>query len=83
MGSVLGTLLTSAEHHTLAKRLLVLKYLREGKSYEEIQSELGVSSATVSNVATFKDSENLQPLFDALDIDKWAEKLLAKLRIFK
>lgn len=39
----------------MAKRVLILKGLDEGASYEQLQTQYGVSSATVSAMAQIKD----------------------------
>jgi uncharacterized protein YerC len=65
----------------LAKRLAVAAYLKKGRSYDAIKTELKVSSATVAAVQTLleKNTEGLNLALKLLEADQWAEALINKL----
>lgn len=76
----LKTFLTESELLVLAKRLAILKRLHNNNSYEKIQKELGVSSATVSTVAQIKDKYVAQRVLETMKVHDWAEVTANKLR---
>lgn len=78
----LSTFLTSTELLVLAKRLAILKRLHENHSYEYIQKELAVSSATISSVAQIKDTAVSSRVVDALTVHDWASETANKIRVW-
>lgn len=70
---------TESERETFAKRLAVLESLQNGKSYKDIRSELGVSSATISSIAESMSSKGMQLALRKMQIEAWAEKWSEKL----
>lgn len=76
----LETFLTETELLVLAKRLAILKRLHENYSYENIQKELAVSSATISSVAQIKDSQVSSQIVEALTVHDWASDTAEKIR---
>lgn len=66
----------------LAKRLAIFKRLSQNISYETIQQELSVSSATVSSIAQLKSNTFAQKVANLLTAQDWAEQTASKLRNF-
>lgn len=66
--------LTETERAIFAKRLGVAVLLQAGKSYEEIQKILGVSSATISTVMEMMEKKGVQLALQKIADDQWAEK---------
>lgn len=65
------------------KRLEVIKQLAAGQSYEQIQTKLRVSSATISSLAALKDKVGLQLALHKLSLDAWASLVLKKIKGWK
>lgn len=76
----LSTFLSSTELTVLAKRLAILKRLHENYSYEQIQKDLAVSSATISSVSQIKDSEASTRVINMLSVHDWASDAADKIR---
>lgn len=82
--SFLTLFLSDAELLILTKRLAIFKRLNSNYSYEDIQKELGVSSATVSSVAQLKNDPFADTVMERLMAQDWAQNTAEKLRkIFK
>lgn len=80
LSAFLDTFLTESEFSTLAKRLQILAELSQGKSYEEIQKSLGVSSATVSSASQMQPLPIMKKVFDILAVETWAFDTAKKIR---
>lgn len=78
----LSTFLTNTELTVLAKRLAILKRLHENCSYEQIQKDLAVSSATISSVAQIKDTAASNRIIDMLSVHDWASQAADKIRVW-
>lgn len=78
----LSAFLTNTELLVLAKRLAILKRLHENNSYEQIQKDLSVSSATISSVAQIRDSHVSDKIMNTLSLHTWAETTAEKIRIW-
>lgn len=76
----LSTFLTETELTVLSKRLAILKRLHNNNSYEQIQTDLQVSSATISSVAQIKEKNISEDVINRLQIHDWAEKTAQKVR---
>lgn len=75
--------LTESERITFAKRLAIALELQAGKSYEEVRKLYGVSSATISTVASMMKSDGMKLAFRKIDTDNWAAKMNEKfLKVF-
>lgn len=64
---------TTSEQQMFAKRLAILLSLREGKSYEDIRKQYGVSSATISSVAEMMENKGMQLIIQKVETDRWAD----------
>lgn len=76
----LSTFLTETELTVLSKRLAILKRLHNNNSYEQIQQDLQVSSATISSVAQIKERQISEDIIHRLQVHDWAERTASKLR---
>lgn len=78
----LSTFLTNTELTVLAKRLAILKRLHENYSYEQIQKELAVSSATISSVAQIRGTVVSSKVMETLNTHDWASDTAEKIRLW-
>ncbi|MBU2577495.1 hypothetical protein KKA69_01530 [Patescibacteria group bacterium] len=78
---LLKGLLSEAELLSIAKRIAVAKYLKEGLSYTEIKKRLKVSSATVSQIQSQMQGEpGFQIVLEKIEMEQWAEKWEKKIK---
>lgn len=75
----LTNFMTNTERLVFAKRLAIAWLLEQGKSYDEINKTLKVSSATISSVADIRQTHGMQLAYRRLHLDQWAKALLKKL----
>lgn len=64
--------LTESEYETFAKRLAVAYWLKKGRSYTNIKTNLKVSSATIASVADNLNSRGIQLALKKVEADEWA-----------
>ncbi len=74
--------LSETELLVLAKRVAIFKRLHDMQSYESIQKELTVSSATISSVAQLKNQPFSNTVLAHVTANDWAERTAGKLRKF-
>ncbi len=74
--------LSDSELSMLAKRLAIFKRLSQNVSYETIQQELSVSSATVSSIAQLKSNTFAQKVATIITAQEWAEQTASRVRSF-
>jgi uncharacterized protein YerC len=74
--------LSENELSMLAKRLAIFKRLSQNVSYETIQQELSVSSATVSSIAQIRNQDFAKHVANVMTAQDWAEQTASKLRNF-
>jgi uncharacterized protein YerC len=67
--------LTETELSVLSKRLAIYQMLKERASYQEIQTELQVSSATISSVREFHTSIGARIIEQKLTTNEWAQRI--------
>ncbi len=72
--------LTEKEFITLAKRLSVAYWLSKSRSYENIKTNLGVSSATIAEIKTQANKGGIKYAIKKVDADIWATKWSEKIR---
>jgi uncharacterized protein YerC len=78
---LLKGLLSEAELFSIAKRIAVAKYLKEGLSYTEIKKKLKVSSATVSQIQSqIQTDPGFQIVLEKIETEQWAEKWEKKIK---
>lgn len=71
---LLADLLTDSERLAMAKRLAIALYLDKGRSYENIKSNLKVSSATIAGVAEQMGNPGMQMAINKVKAEEWAEE---------
>lgn len=76
----LHSFLSSNELNQLGTRLAIHTQLEAGKSYEQIQKKLGVSSATISTASQQQKSPAMQMALQLLNLDTWARAKAEKIR---
>lgn len=79
MREFLESFLSENEFIGLSKRITIIKLLAKGFSYEQIQKDLNVSSATVSSAASFEDDKVLAKIIQKFEVDDWASNLAKKI----
>lgn len=72
--------LSETELSIFAKRLAIFKRLQAGQSYETIQKDLAVSSATISAVAQLRKNNFSEVIEDYINAKDWAENTAHNLR---
>lgn len=77
-GLFLRDFLSPSELSALAKRLTIAVLLEKGSSYQEIKAQLGVSSATISNVSDIMNTEGVMLALKILKTDHKVEQVLKK-----
>jgi len=82
MHEFLESFLSDNEFLGLSKRIAIIKLLAKGLSYEQIQKNLNVSSATISSTANFKNDKVLAKIIQKLEVDDWAGELARKIISF-
>lgn len=75
--------LTEKEFETLSKRLSVAYWLKKYRSYENIKTNLGVSSATIAEIKNLANKDGIKTAVKRIDADAWADKWSKKIRSLK
>lgn len=68
------------ELNVFAKRLALIYWLKQGKSYLEIRDKLKVSSATIVNTQNNLTKEGSAVVWRILQANEWAEKMTSRLK---
>ncbi len=76
----LSAFLSESEHTTLAKRVAVAYWLDSGRSYENIERNLKVSSATVSAVNNVLGTRGVRVALQKIKAEEWATIWSAKIK---
>lgn len=76
----LENFLTKKEMETLSKRFAITYWLTKKRSYENISTNLNVSSATISEAVRLLKKENIQKAIKKIDADEWAQKWSSKIK---
>lgn len=75
--------LSKAEHQTLAKRVAVAYWLDKGRGYNNIRTNLKVSSATIAGIqGVLKKSKGAQLAVNQIKADEWASRWAEKINKF-
>ena len=78
----LDSFLTEAEHETFAKRLAIAYWLRKGRSYSNIKTNLKVSSATIASVQSMVEKPGFQKALKKLEAEEWASVWATRIKKF-
>ena len=70
----LNDFLTDSEYEVFAKRLAVAYWLRKGRSYKNIKTNLKVSSATIASVQSMIEKKGFALAISKLEAEEWANQ---------
>jgi uncharacterized protein YerC len=73
MRLIFGDLLTESEKTALIKRLGTAIYLDKGRSYEDIKTNIKVSSATIAQVSKSLGGAGWVEIIRMIKAEEWAE----------
>lgn len=74
--------LTKSEFEALTKRLAIAYWLKKGRSYENIKTNLKVSSATISAVASIMETKGVCEAIKKTEAEEWASKWSERIKQF-
>ncbi|KKT75795.1 MAG: TrpR family protein YerC/YecD [Microgenomates group bacterium GW2011_GWA2_44_7] len=78
----LSDLLSEAETTAVVKRLAIIYWLSNKRSYENIRENLKVSSATIAAIEKqTKDSAGIQLALKYIKADEWADEWAKRIKI--
>lgn len=81
--SFLSDFLTKIEMEALTKRLAIAYWLSKGRHYDNIKTNLAVSSTTVASMAQkIKKNKGLQLALKKISADEWADQWSKKIGRF-
>ena len=75
----LQSLLSETEQSVLSKRFAIIRLLNQNKSYEEIEKQLNVSSATISSAASLRSDPAMQKALKRMAEEEWASGIADKI----
>ncbi len=73
--ALISDLLSETEREGITKRLAVVLMLSNGRSYNEIKKQLGVSSSTIARIQESLDKPGIKIAISKVRTDEWAGKL--------
>ncbi|MBI2267982.1 MAG: hypothetical protein HYU80_00875 [Candidatus Blackburnbacteria bacterium] len=83
IGLLLEAFLSKSEHETMAKRLAIAYWLDKGRGYNNIRTNLKVSSATVASVQeTMKKHKGARLALQHIKADEWAKVWAERIKKF-
>lgn len=71
-----------SELETYAKRLAVSYWLKKGRSYENIKTNLKVSSATIASIQEQLKSKGFELALKKMEAEEWANQWSEKIKKF-
>ncbi len=77
--TILGDLFTEGERMAVLKRMGIAIYLDKGRSYEDIKTNIKVSSATIASVSEKYRNEGWQEIIKMIKAEEWASEWTDKL----
>jgi len=80
--SFLTSFFTNSEYETFAKRLAIAYWLKKGRSYTNIRTNLKVSSATIASVQEMMKNKGFQEALKIVEADEWAASWSKKIQKF-
>jgi len=78
----LENFLTQSEYETFAKRLAIAYWLKKGRSYANIKTNLKVSSATIASVQSMADKPGFKKAIERIEAEEWASVWAEKIKKF-
>ena len=80
--SFLTDFLNDSELETFAKRLSVAYWLKKGRSYENIKTNLKVSSATIATIEKLLEKPGFVLAIKKMEAEEWANIWAEKIQKF-
>lgn len=74
--------LSESEYETFSKRLAVAYWLKKGRSYANIKTNLKVSSATIASVAESINKKGVKLALKKVEADEWANVWSERIKKF-
>lgn len=62
----------SSEYESFAKRLAIAYWLKKGRSYTNIKTNLKVSSATIATIQSIMNTPGFQLVLKKMEAEEWA-----------
>lgn len=78
----LNDFFNETELETYAKRLAVAYWLRKGRSYQNIKTNLKVSSATIASIQDQLKSKGFELALKKIEAEEWANQWAKKIKKF-
>jgi len=78
--SFIKDFLTDKESETLAKRLAVAYWLKNGRTYPNIKKNLKVSSATIAEVSSIMNKKGFNLALKKIEAEEWANHWAKKIK---
>ena len=82
MSKFLTDFFNDSELETFAKRLSVAYYLKKGRSYENIKTNIKVSSATIATIEKLSKKPGFASGVKKMEAEEWANVWAKKIRKF-
>lgn len=73
---------TDAETTVFSKRLAIFYWLKKGRSYENIKTNLKVSSATIADMSKIMEKKGIKLAIKKIEAEEWANKWTEKIKKF-
>lgn len=71
--------LTGSEYEAFAKRLAIAYWLKKGRSYNNIKTNLKVSSATIATVQAMMEKNGFKLAIKKVEAEEWANQWAEKI----
>jgi len=82
MHKFLSDFFNDSELETFAKRLSVAYYLKRGRSYENIKTNIKVSSATIATIEKLSKKPGFALAIKKMEAEEWANVWAKKIQKF-
>ncbi len=82
MNKFLVDFFNDSELETFAKRLSIAYYLKKGRSYENIKTNLKVSSATIATIEKLSKKPGFTLAIKKMEAEEWANVWAKKIQKF-
>lgn len=78
----LNNFFTKAEVETFSKRLAIAYWLKKGRSYSNIKTNLKVSSATIADISSLLNNPGFSLAIKKIEAEEWANQWADKIKKF-
>lgn len=73
---------TESELEVFTKRLAIAYWLKKGRSYENIKTNLKVSSATIASVQNLMNTKGMKKALEQVEAEEWANQWTQRIKKF-